>query len=183
MRQTPGNGLRDQITRQKGLFRAQFGAAARQECLQIGDAAMVDVAVRRFLSPVFRIGRKRISHILMRRRLQVMPKCPAISANHHIAAYAERHVHIAIRPGEPLVTAVVDTRNANLRPRRLEQRPRANPDRRTRARGRTNRPSTGPAHTKSGMCASLECASSLLHVLARFVLKSLPPIGRAATAC
>jgi hypothetical protein len=111
----------------RARWQGKLFAAPRQKYLQIGHAAVINVAVRGLQAPFFRVNRKGRFHIGIDQGLQIKAKGIAIGADDDIGAYPSATRHIAIGEGEARIGGVVGGGHTNLLARRHNQGGRAPP--------------------------------------------------------
>ena len=78
-------------------------ALALEEALQVRNAPVVDVSVRRLEAPVLRIGIEVRLHVFVDELLQIAPLRIAHRTDHHIDADALLARNISVRIGELLI--------------------------------------------------------------------------------
>jgi hypothetical protein len=98
-----------------------------QKHLQIGHAAVINVAVCGLQTPFFGVSRKGRFHIGIDQGLQIKAKGIAIGADDDVGAHAFAARHIAIGEGEARIGGVVGGGHTNLLARRRNQGSRAPP--------------------------------------------------------
>lgn len=92
----------------------EFEVTAFEEGAEVGDAAVVDVAVRAGEAPVFRVGLEVGVHVLVDPLLEVADFCVAEGADDDIGADAFFAREVAIGVGEADVGGIVGGGDADL---------------------------------------------------------------------
>lgn len=100
--------LRGHGERQARLF-------AGEEGFQIGNAAMVDIAVSGLEPPAFGISAERRLHICIDEGLKIEAESIAVGADDNIGAHAFCARHIAVREAKRRISRIISERDANLR--------------------------------------------------------------------
>jgi hypothetical protein len=98
-----------------------------QKHLQIGDSAVINVAVCGLQAPFFGVSRKGRFHIGIDQVLQIKAKGIAIGADDDVGAHAFAARHIAIGEGEARISRIIGGGHTNLLARRRNQGGRAPP--------------------------------------------------------
>ena len=124
MRQAPANPLGEDVARAPA--RRIVGDRDRRllpppEGREVGNAAVVDIAVGATEPPILGIGAKIGAHVGVDQRLKVERQRIAKGADHDIGAHALDAVDVAVRKGQHRIGGVIAQRDADLPARRRNE--------------------------------------------------------------